>query len=100
MGEQKTPEAIGIAASGYAQQKRQLVGLINEIRSSRASLVVDLPRIAVIGESFRPGGGAEANGSSLPGKQSAGKSSLIGAISGVRLPDESAPRANHGPPTG
>ncbi|KAL8280533.1 hypothetical protein RQP46_007181 [Phenoliferia psychrophenolica] len=60
-----------IASSAYARERRDLVGLINRIRSSGAQLVVDLPRIAVIG------------------KQSAGKSSLIESISAIKVPRDS-----------
>ncbi|KAI5479945.1 hypothetical protein MNV49_002235 [Pseudohyphozyma bogoriensis] len=62
-----TTMPVGIAASNYAQNKKALVGLVNQIRSGGAQLDIDLPRIAVIG------------------KQSAGKSSLIEAISAVSL---------------
>lgn len=55
----------GIANSDYARSKRALLSLVKEIRSSGAQLDIDLPRIAVVG------------------KQSAGKSSLIEAISAV-----------------
>lgn len=41
----------GIAQSLYAKRNRELVGLINELRSFGAQAVVDLPRIAVIGTS-------------------------------------------------
>ena len=40
----------GIANSGYASDRRDLIKLVNQIRSSGAQLVVDLPRIKVIGE--------------------------------------------------
>ncbi|GAA6042059.1 hypothetical protein JCM8097_004087 [Rhodosporidiobolus ruineniae] len=58
----------GIANEAYAKKSRELVSLIDRLRSLGASSELDLPRIAVIGN------------------QSAGKSSLVEAISGVRSP--------------
>lgn len=58
-------EAVGIAASSFARSSGELIGLINDLRSSGAALELDVPRVAVIGN------------------QSAGKSSLVEAISGV-----------------
>ncbi|POY75200.1 hypothetical protein BMF94_1832 [Rhodotorula taiwanensis] len=61
-----TPQ--GISASGYSIRRRQLVSLIDQLRAAGASTEIDLPRIAVIGN------------------QSAGKSSLVEAISGIKVP--------------
>ncbi|KAJ3486023.1 hypothetical protein NLI96_g4541 [Meripilus lineatus] len=58
--------AVGIATSEYANLTRRLIGLITKLRALGAQTDFDLPRIAVIGN------------------QSAGKSSLVEAISGVR----------------
>ncbi|GAA5984146.1 hypothetical protein JCM10908_006068 [Rhodotorula pacifica] len=58
-------ESEGISASAYSAKRRQLVSLVDQLRSAGASTEIDLPRIAVIGN------------------QSAGKSSLVEAISGV-----------------
>ncbi|GAA6051379.1 hypothetical protein NBRC10513_000363 [Rhodotorula toruloides] len=60
------PAPNGISASAYSVKRRQLVSLVDQLRSAGASTEIDLPRIAVIGN------------------QSAGKSSLVEAISGVR----------------
>lgn len=58
----------GIHDTAYAARRRALMQLINNVRSAGASLDVDLPRIAVIGN------------------QSAGKSSLVEAISEIKVP--------------
>ncbi|BGP62743.1 hypothetical protein NBRC10512v2_004075 [Rhodotorula toruloides] len=52
----------------YSVKRRQLVSLVDQLRSAGASTEIDLPRIAVIGN------------------QSAGKSSLVEAISGIKVP--------------
>lgn len=57
--------SVGISSSSFAKSSGELIGLVNELRASGASLVLDVPRIVVIGN------------------QSAGKSSLVEAISGV-----------------
>ena len=49
----ETTKAQGIATSSYAKSRGQLMALINELRSSGASLEVDVPRIVVIGLSLR-----------------------------------------------
>ncbi|PRQ74643.1 P-loop containing nucleoside triphosphate hydrolase protein [Rhodotorula toruloides] len=62
------PAPNGISASAYSVKRRQLVSLVDQLRSAGASTEIDLPRIAVIGN------------------QSAGKSSLVEAISGIKVP--------------
>ncbi|KAH8117944.1 P-loop containing nucleoside triphosphate hydrolase protein [Phellopilus nigrolimitatus] len=57
--------AVGIAGFDYAKKVQVLIKLITELRALGAQADIDLPRIAVIGN------------------QSAGKSSLVEAISGV-----------------
>lgn len=59
--------SVGISSSSFAKSSGELIGLVNELRASGASLELDVPRIVVVGN------------------QSAGKSSLVEAISGVRL---------------
>ncbi|KAI0078419.1 hypothetical protein K474DRAFT_1744981 [Panus rudis PR-1116 ss-1] len=60
--------AVGIAGSDYAARTRKLITLITDLRALGAQADFDLPRIAVIGN------------------QSAGKSSLVEAISGITVP--------------
>ncbi|GAA6022072.1 hypothetical protein JCM10207_001039 [Rhodosporidiobolus poonsookiae] len=57
----------GIAATIYGRKSRELVGLMTQLRACGASADLDLPRIANIGN------------------QSAGKSSLVEAISGIKV---------------
>ncbi|TCD67244.1 hypothetical protein EIP91_000373 [Steccherinum ochraceum] len=59
---------VGISASQYARRTGRLIALINELQALGAGTDFSLPRIAVIGN------------------QSAGKSSLVEAISGISLP--------------
>ncbi|TCD63212.1 hypothetical protein EIP91_005824 [Steccherinum ochraceum] len=54
--------------SGYAKRRKEHLALINQLRAIGAQADLDLPRIAVIGN------------------QSAGKSSLVEAISGINVP--------------
>ncbi|KAF8310309.1 P-loop containing nucleoside triphosphate hydrolase protein [Clavulina sp. PMI_390] len=61
-------ESKGLGGSAYARRTKRLIKLIGNIRALGGQGVVDLPRIAVIGN------------------QSAGKSSLIEAISGITVP--------------
>ncbi|KZS94169.1 hypothetical protein SISNIDRAFT_410420 [Sistotremastrum niveocremeum HHB9708] len=60
--------AATIGTSEYATRTRDLIRLVNEIRATGIEAEVGLPRIAVVGN------------------QSAGKSSLIEAIAGIRVP--------------
>lgn len=69
----KGTPAFGIANSKFAGERRKLNALINDIRALGASVDVKLPRIAILGN------------------QSAGKSSLIEAISGVRAAQRISP---------
>ncbi|KDQ21433.1 hypothetical protein BOTBODRAFT_98847 [Botryobasidium botryosum FD-172 SS1] len=60
-----------LSTSNYARRRSQLMQLIKQLRAVGAQADVDLPRIAVIGN------------------QSAGKSSLVEAISGITVPRDS-----------
>ncbi|KWU47196.1 hypothetical protein RHOSPDRAFT_31339 [Rhodotorula sp. JG-1b] len=60
--------AQGISASAYSAKRRQLVSLVDQLRSSGASTEIDLPRIAVIGNQW------------------AEKSTLVEAIIGIKVP--------------
>lgn len=62
------PHGADISGTRFAQEARKLIALITSLRALGAQADFDLPRIAVIGN------------------QSAGKSSLIEAISGITLP--------------
>ncbi|KAG8903486.1 hypothetical protein FRB99_003229 [Tulasnella sp. 403] len=63
--------AQGISDTPYAQRTRELIKLITQLRGVGAQADIDLPRIAVIGN------------------QSAGKSSLVEALSGITVPRSS-----------
>ncbi|PWN54041.1 P-loop containing nucleoside triphosphate hydrolase protein [Violaceomyces palustris] len=58
----------GIDTSSFAKWQRALAKLLNDLRGCGASLDVDVPRIAILGN------------------QSAGKSSVVESVSGVNLP--------------
>ncbi|KAJ7871922.1 P-loop containing nucleoside triphosphate hydrolase protein [Mycena leptocephala] len=60
-----------LSQSAYATQRKDLLALMSRLRSVGAQTELDLPRIAVIGN------------------QSAGKSSVVEAISGIKVPRES-----------
>ncbi|KAF8340724.1 P-loop containing nucleoside triphosphate hydrolase protein [Cantharellus anzutake] len=60
--------AVGLGTTGYAKKAKELIKVIGDIRALGGQGDLDLPRIAVIGN------------------QSAGKSSLIEAISGITVP--------------
>ncbi|KAJ7742281.1 P-loop containing nucleoside triphosphate hydrolase protein [Mycena metata] len=60
-----------LSQSAYATGRKEMLALISRLRSVGAQTELDLPRIAVIGN------------------QSAGKSSVVEAISGIKVPRES-----------
>jgi energy-coupling factor transporter ATP-binding protein EcfA2 len=59
---------VGLSDPQYVAQKRKMLDAVNRLRATGAQLDLDIPIIAVLGS------------------QSAGKSSLIEAISGITLP--------------
>ncbi|KAI9441571.1 P-loop containing nucleoside triphosphate hydrolase protein [Lactarius indigo] len=63
-----TGTPVGLSKSQYVAQKRKMLDAVNRLRETGAQLDLDIPVIAVLGS------------------QSAGKSSLIEAISGITLP--------------
>ncbi|KAJ6610621.1 P-loop containing nucleoside triphosphate hydrolase protein [Mycena sp. CBHHK59/15] len=66
-----TPSYHQLSGSEYASRRKELLGLMSQLRSVGAQGELDLPRIAVIGN------------------QSAGKSSVVEAISGIKVPRDS-----------
>ncbi|KAJ1301437.1 hypothetical protein OPQ81_008695 [Rhizoctonia solani] len=59
---------VGIAASNFGMRQRKLLDLVNRLHNTGIQAEIDLPQICVVGS------------------QSAGKSSLIESISGIKLP--------------
>ncbi|KAF9220693.1 hypothetical protein BS17DRAFT_882330 [Gyrodon lividus] len=62
---------VDLSSTEYARRGKELMQLINDLRSMGADTMMDLPSIIVIGG------------------QSAGKSSLVEAVSGVNVPRDS-----------
>ncbi|KAI9441577.1 P-loop containing nucleoside triphosphate hydrolase protein [Lactarius indigo] len=67
-GNDHTDAPVGLSDPQYVAQKRKMLDYVNRLRATGAQLDLDIPIIAVLGS------------------QSAGKSSLIEAISGITLP--------------
>ncbi|KAG8714550.1 hypothetical protein FRC08_011771 [Ceratobasidium sp. 394] len=65
---QNVDSGVGISASSYGTKQRKLLDLINRLHNTGIQSDIDLPQICVVGS------------------QSAGKSSLIESISGIKLP--------------
>ncbi|KAF8833698.1 hypothetical protein BDN67DRAFT_985847 [Paxillus ammoniavirescens] len=66
-----TWDDVDLSSTEYARRGKELMRLINDLRSMGAETIIDLPSIVVIGG------------------QSAGKSSLVEAVSGVNVPRDS-----------
>ncbi|KAG9308179.1 P-loop containing nucleoside triphosphate hydrolase protein [Chiua virens] len=64
-------KAVGLSDVNSAQNRREMLELVNRLHDTGVQTDIDLPMIAVIGN------------------QSAGKSSLIESISGITLPRSS-----------
>ncbi|KZT22881.1 hypothetical protein NEOLEDRAFT_1180623 [Neolentinus lepideus HHB14362 ss-1] len=60
--------ALELSSSGYALRRKELLQLVKQLRAIGAQAELDLPCVAVIGN------------------QSAGKSSVVEAISGIKVP--------------
>jgi len=54
MSEINSKAAIGIHQSRYARDRRELISLMDRMRSAGVSSEIDIPRIAIIGESPSP----------------------------------------------
>ncbi|KAF9479395.1 hypothetical protein BDN70DRAFT_878878 [Pholiota conissans] len=67
-GSAKQRDEVGLSNPKLSQGRRRMLDLVNKLHSTGVQVDIDLPQIAVIGS------------------QSAGKSSLIEAISGITLP--------------
>ncbi|KAI0694495.1 hypothetical protein BC835DRAFT_1415252 [Cytidiella melzeri] len=87
-GTERTHElTAGISASDYAARTRRLIRLIKDLRALGGESELNLPRIAVIGAFMGLLHVLRATLSdTLQGNQSAGKSSLVEAISGITVP--------------
>ncbi|KAF8839203.1 hypothetical protein BDN67DRAFT_906031 [Paxillus ammoniavirescens] len=66
-----TWDDVDLSSTEYARRGKELMRLINDLRSMGAETMIDLPSIVVIGG------------------QSAGKSSLVEAVSGINVPRDS-----------
>ena len=61
MSDANSKAAIGIHQSSYARDRRELISLMDRMRSAGVSSEIDIPRIAIIGESYLPLSLFEAN---------------------------------------
>ncbi|KAI0066060.1 P-loop containing nucleoside triphosphate hydrolase protein [Artomyces pyxidatus] len=71
MGGTDIPQHVGstqLSATSYAETRKELLRLVQNLRANGAQAVVDVPRVVVIGN------------------QSAGKSSVVEAMSGINVP--------------